>query len=128
MIHEYIIIGNGIAGATLAYEFLNQKKDFIVISDPSLSSSSQIAAGIFNPVVFKRLTLGWKTEELFPFAGSYYKEAENLFGKKFFHPMKMARIFPGIEEQNNWMAKTGSDFSGKYISSENGIEENLFKT
>jgi len=124
---DFIIIGNGIAGTTLAYEFLKQKKNFLVISDPSLSSSSQVAAGIFNPVVFKRLTLGWKTDELFPFAETYYEEAEKFFGKKFFYPVKMARIFPGIEEQNNWLTKTGSDFAGKYISSENIIEEKYLK-
>lgn len=86
-----------------------------------------MAAGIFNPVVFKRLTLGWKTDELFPFAGKFYREAETYFGKQFFFPLKMARIFPSVEEQNNWMSKTESHFAGKYISAENTITEEYLR-
>lgn len=54
---EYLIIGSGIAGTLLSYELLQQKRSFIVIDDDAVTSSSNVAGAIINPVTIKQGTL-----------------------------------------------------------------------
>jgi glycine/D-amino acid oxidase-like deaminating enzyme len=63
---DYIIVGQGIAGTILAHELLKKNKNIIFLNNENLSSSSKVAAGIWNPVVFKRLTKSWLADDLIP--------------------------------------------------------------
>lgn len=57
---KYIIVGQGLAGTLLAYQMHKNNIPFKIIVDPIQKSASEIAAGLINPLVFKRLTkVGW---------------------------------------------------------------------
>ncbi|MBK8367632.1 MAG: hypothetical protein IPL10_09490 [Bacteroidetes bacterium] len=53
---DFIIVGQGIAGSVLSLSLISAGYAVLVISTPNLSTSSKIAAGIWNLIVFKRLT------------------------------------------------------------------------
>ncbi|MGE5447336.1 MAG: FAD-dependent oxidoreductase, partial [Bacteroidales bacterium] len=56
---DVIIVGQGLAGTLLAFELLKLGQSFVVIDQPGIIKASSVAAGIINPVVFRRMTKSW---------------------------------------------------------------------
>lgn len=111
---DYIIVGQGLAGTILAYTFLKNEKNIIIIDEPSLSSCSKVAAGNYNPVVFKRLVKSWKADEVIPFTDIFFSEAEKFLNYEFFWKKEIAKIFADEREKKFWVKKAAED--NKYLS------------
>ncbi|MEO6883039.1 MAG: FAD-binding oxidoreductase [Bacteroidia bacterium] len=120
--YDYIIIGQGIAGTSLAYLLLKNKKNILVMDAPNTTSASEIAAGMFNPVVFKRLVKSWKADEFLPFAKKFFSEAEILLGEKIFFEKPIVKLFSEEQEKTLWQKKQSTEI-GMYLSD---ISEKLF--
>lgn len=103
---DYIIVGQGLAGSTLALRMLEQGKSIIVFDEPSSNRSSAIAAGLFNPITGKLMTRTWKAEKIFPELHQFYSWAEKILGHRFFYPQSIYRPFLSVAEQNEWMGKS----------------------
>ncbi len=112
---NYIIVGQGIAGTVLAYTLLKKGNSVIIIDDPTLSQASKIAAGLYNPVVFKRLVKSWMADELVPFMDEFYLEAEQLLNTKFYFKKQIVRFFAEEQEKKLWLQKTDEEV-GKYLN------------
>ncbi|MFC7666010.1 FAD-dependent oxidoreductase [Hymenobacter humi] len=66
---DYLVVGHGIAGATLAY-VLRERGHHVLVYDPGqLNSASNVAAGLMNPVAGKRFALTWRGAEPAAFRG-----------------------------------------------------------
>ena len=102
---DFIIVGQGLAGTTLAITLMNKSKSFIIIDDGSNKGSSFSAAGVAHPISFKRLILSWNAEKLIPYSKKFYKNACKLIDENCYYEKEMLRIFSSIEEQNNWHVK-----------------------
>lgn len=81
---EYLIVGQGLAGSMLAFEMLERGMSFHIILSPQKRQASLVAAGMVNPLVFKRLTKSWKADDLLPFMNKRYGDLENLLGSRFY--------------------------------------------
>jgi len=103
---DHIIVGQGLAGSCLALELLERGKKIFVFDEPEKNRASAVAAGLFNPITGKRMTKSWRAEKLFPALFRYYKDAEKILEKKFFHEIPIYRPFISVEEQNEWMAQS----------------------
>ena len=103
---NYIILGHGLAGASLAIQLLKRGKKILVIDSPSPTTASRVAAGLFNPITGRKMVKSWLADKLFSFLHQYYREVETSTARKFFFPMPVYRPFVSIEEQNEWMAKS----------------------
>ncbi len=112
---NYIIVGQGLAGTILAQTLLNQNKSILIIDDVSLSQASRIAAGLYNPVVFKRLVKSWMADELLPFMDGFYADAELLLNTKFYFKKRIVKPFAEEQERILWDKKVNEDV-GKYLS------------
>lgn len=119
--YDIAIVGSGLAGCTLAFKLKQAGKKVLIIDEPKLSSSSRIAAGVYNPIIFKRTTLAWKAKETVLSCIDFYNEVQKITGAQFHFPTTMTRIISGFEEQNEWARKSGlpvySDFIDDKISS-----------
>lgn len=112
---DYMIIGLGLAGASLALRLHQLGKRILVIDASVDNTSSRIAAGIFNPVTGRKLIKTWLADALFPAAHKFYREAEVLTRRSFFHPKPIYRPFLTIEEQNEWMGKSSDPNYAMFI-------------
>ncbi len=122
--YDYIIAGGGLAGTVLALTLRDQGKKVMVLDDPSLSSASRVAAGLYNPLIFRKLGKTWNADKLLPFAEAFYCRAEAQLSASFFHPMPLARIFSSIQEQNDWaLLATDPDFA-PFMEAEAQLSEN----
>lgn len=115
MPYNYLIIGQGIAGSTLALQLLQNGKTVMVLDDHYPKSSSRVAAGLFNPVTGKQFTKTWKADVLFPELFTFYQQIEKTLGAKFFFPMPMYRPFDSIEKQNIHLATLNDSVYQHYI-------------
>lgn len=114
--YDYLIIGQGIAGTSMAWHLHNLGKKVLVVGDASLPSSSRVAAGIFNPLTGKKLVKTWLADDLFPYAKSFYKELEDRLHCQLVHEAAIYRPFRSIEEQNTYLAQTADPGISPYIS------------
>jgi glycine oxidase len=101
---KILIAGGGIAGTTLAHLCAPKGIDFRVV-DKGVNHSSAVAAGIINPLVFRRMTLSWRAGELIPFAEQFYRSVETKLGSTFLHPVVIRRLFSSEQEAGYWMKK-----------------------
>jgi glycine/D-amino acid oxidase-like deaminating enzyme len=114
---DYIIVGQGIAGTVLAQTLIKAGRSVILIDDAALSQASKVAAGLYNPVVFKRLVKSWMADELIPCMDEFYMESEKLLGTKFYYKKQIVKLFAEPDEKAFWLKKTTEEV-GKYLSTE----------
>lgn len=119
---DYIIVGQGLAGTILAEHLLAKQKTVLVV-DNDQNYSSKVAAGIINPIVFKRITKSWRVDELLPKLNQFYSDFEKKNNITMLQQIDMVKIFNSFEEQNNWLAKMQDDSFSKYLEK---VEKNNF--
>lgn len=122
---DFIIVGQGLAGSILALDLLKQDKSVLVIDNAELSKSSRVAGGIYNPIVFKRLTQSWMADKTLPAMFDFFKEAEKLFNTKLIYPTKIARVFASEQEEVLWKKKAVNELS-EFIDAEIHPAENEY--
>ena len=93
MNYDFIIVGHGIAGAVLADHLMKSNYTVLVINEPSLSNSSKVAAGLFNPITGRKMVKTWRADDLFDYLIPYYQHLEIEWEADFFHNKPIYRPF-----------------------------------
>jgi glycine oxidase len=99
-----LVVGSGLAGLTLAYH-LQKSGAQVTIVDDGVNHSSRVAAGMINPIVFRRVNKGWRVDEFIPYLQAFYRELESVVGASFFHPVQIRRLFSNEHERELWLKK-----------------------
>lgn len=121
---DFLIVGGGISGLNLQYELDRRGATSICIDQPKANASTNIAAGIVNPIAGKFFTLTWRANDFFPTLSSYYGKLEELCSASFFHAKDLIRVFASAGEQNIWLSKAKQARYLPYCSFDpNGISE-----
>lgn len=113
---ELLIVGQGLAGTMLAFEMMQNNIDFRIVSSPKKSKASLVAAGMVNPLVFKRLTKSWMVDDLLPIMHTTYSELENLLGERFYYHKDILKPL-SEDEKLLWQKKQICTDIEKYITS-----------
>lgn len=90
---DVIVIGQGLAGTTLAWQLRRRGQHVVVIDREAAVSSSRIAAGLITPVTGKRLAKSWRWDELYPAAVALYRAIERATGASLLHQKPAIRLF-----------------------------------
>jgi len=99
---DVIIVGQGLAGTTLAWHLQEAGQRVLVIDACEPGTSSKIAAGMITPITGKRMVMSWRLDEFLPLARTYYTSIEQRTRQKFFHERTAVRLFKSDAEQQNW--------------------------
>ena len=111
---DYIIVGCGLAGVNFC-ELLFQNNNSFVVFDNSSQQSSTVAGGLYNPVILKRFTSVWKSEEQLKLVSEVYSEIEKKINRKLDYKLPVRRVFHSIEEQNNWIVASDKQGLSPYL-------------
>lgn len=120
---DYLIVGLGLAGIAFCEKLDEHGKTFIVINDAS-QTSSNIAGGLYNPVILKRFNLAWKADEQLGLAQNFYKSLEDKLGVPLDHKVPVLRIFASVEEQNLWFEAADKEKLQPYLSTKLLLNDN----
>lgn len=101
---KVLIVGAGLSGICLAHHFIRFGVKPLVLDDGK-NASSIIAAGLVNPISFRRTLLSWEANTFLPFAKEFYGDLEKEVSSKFLNDIIVRRIFPSDEERNTWVEK-----------------------
>jgi glycine/D-amino acid oxidase-like deaminating enzyme len=106
---EFVIVGAGLAGTTLAWAIVRRGRTVRVIDREPASSTSRVAAGLMTPITGKKPAVSWRWHDLRPAAERFYREVEETTGGRFFHPRPVVRVMTGEKERE---AFTRREFAG----------------
>jgi glycine/D-amino acid oxidase-like deaminating enzyme len=100
---DVLIIGQGICGTLLSWFLHKEGKTILVMDHAAGNTSSNVAAGVINPVTGRRYVTSWMAEELLPFAELTYNQIGGYLGKKIFHPKSIIEFFPTPQMRNTFV-------------------------
>ncbi len=105
---DAIIVGGGIAGTTLAWQWHLQGKDIMWFADDR-KASSHVAAGVFNPVVLKRFSPVWQAQEQLEVLYPFYTQVEGYLDTSIIHLTPIWRRLHDDREKTTWIRKSQRD-------------------
>jgi glycine oxidase len=89
----------------MSHVLLSRGHSVMVIDNAHPRSASRVAAGMYNPISFKRLNLAWNTVKVLPRAEEMYPEIEEKLGGRFMFPFPIRRHFPNNENHEQFLIK-----------------------
>lgn len=99
-----LIVGAGLSGTCLAHHLL-KKGHTIQLIDRGENHSTAIAAGMVNPMVFRRMNKSWRLDEFAKEAKSYYLDLEQKLHQTLFHPLIIRRMLSSEQERKYWLER-----------------------
>lgn len=126
---EVLIVGQGLAGTLLAFEFYFAGVDVCIVNNPQKSTATRVAAGMVNPLVFKRMTKSWMADVLLPVMKKRYRQLEELLGERFYFELPM--IKPLSEQETElWHERKADKEFAPFIESicESSPVEQVFES
>jgi len=121
---DYIIVGCGLAGIHFSEQLLANNKTFVVLDNKS-QHSSVVAGGLYNPVVLKRFTSVWKSQEQLELALPIYKKLEKDLKVTLDYSTPVYRRFTSVQEQNEWFTASDKPELAAYLYTEIIKNENV---
>jgi glycine/D-amino acid oxidase-like deaminating enzyme len=109
-----LIIGGGLAGICLAIQCIDAGHSVTLI-DKGINRSSIVAAGMINPLVFRRMTKSWRVDEFIPYSENFYRALEHRTGTSFFHPIVIRRCIASAQEADDWKKRANDPSFRAYI-------------
>lgn len=112
---DFIVVGSGLGGIAFCEQLVSNNQSFMVFDDNS-QQSSNIAAGMYNPVIFKRYTSVWKAQEQLDMLHPFYRTLEDKLLVKLDYPQSIYRRFFSVEEQNSWFEAADKPYLQPFLS------------
>jgi glycine oxidase len=99
-----LIIGAGLAGSSIAHRLIQQNQNVKII-DKGENFATSVAAGMVNPMVFRRMNKSWRLDEFIFEAKAFYSELEETLKTKLLHEVTIRRLFSSEQERKSWLEK-----------------------
>ena len=112
---DYLIVGGGLSGLSLAHLLEERGLSFWLISDREQGATG-VAGGLYNPVILKRFTLAYKAEEQMDGVDPFYQAIESRLQTAVDQKLQVHRIFHSVEEQNNWFEASDRPGLSRFLS------------
>ena len=119
-----LIIGGGIAGSSLAIQLMKRGVG-VTLLDRGTNHSSAVASGMVNPMVFRRMNLSWRADDMLPYARDFYLELEDTLKAKFYNNLRIRRFFSSEQERGYWEKKQHEAEYQKYLTLHDDFDEKV---
>lgn len=118
-----LVIGAGLSGLSVSIH-LQRKGAAVTLVDNQVNHSSLIAAGMINPLVFRRMTKGWRVDDFTPYLQGFYKSIEEATATSFFQAISIRRMFSSQHERELWLKKQERDDFKAYMTLVTNADDN----
>jgi len=99
---DLVIIGLGLAGATLAWRAAARDLDVLIVDDAADTAASRVAAGLVTPLTGAKLKPEGRFEELATVAVAHYREVGRNTGVEAYRSRPACRALSGPKELAAW--------------------------
>lgn len=99
---NFLIIGGGIAGTVLSLKLKAAGYQIDLLDNHLKDNATKIAAGMINPVNFKRMITCWRADDFLAVAIPFYQELEEKWGQTFLNPVRLAKLMNNEHEDQLW--------------------------
>ncbi|CAA6799064.1 MAG: Unknown protein [uncultured Aureispira sp.] len=114
--HDYIIVGQGIAGTLVAHFLLQQGKKVLVIDHQHHQAASMVAAGLINPITGRNFVKSWRIDDLIPFAIQTYQQLEQQLKVSILETKNVAMLFNSVKTENDWLVRSSNPDVVDYVA------------
>ena len=111
-----MVVGQGLAGTLVSFALFMEGRKFVVMDSGMELSASSVAAGMWNPIGFRRLGFTWRAMEFLPVMLETFRKMETIAGKSFAHEMPVQKKIPGEAYADNWEALRKSPQYASWLS------------
>ena len=115
---DTLVVGQGLAGATLAWCLHRAGQDVAVLDRPAPGAASRVAPGLYTPISGRRLALPWGGVETIEAMAPFYRRVESETSARFLHPLPALRIFHREEERESWARRREWPSHRPYVEAE----------
>lgn len=112
---DVLIVGSGLAGIALTETLLAVGENVTVISSAEKKSSTEVATGMYNPLVFKRINHSWMIEDLNAAFIPFYRALSEKLGANFIQPVDLEKRIPSDDYAHLWNSKAKEEAFLNYI-------------
>lgn len=109
-----LIVGQGLAGSSLAWRLVHREVDCLVVDRPVGETASRVAAGLVNPLTGRKVRPEWRQAECLPEADAYYTETERELGGSWWQKTPIWRELVGEEQEEIWKERQSDPESCSY--------------
>lgn len=113
-----VIVGHGLAGATLSQFLLKIGQPVLVVDGNLPHSASGVAAGLVNPFLGPKLNCPPQLSSCLEANLNFHRFIELNCGKSFYEELTLRRIFISAEQRNRWRSKSMMDENSSYMLGE----------
>jgi len=99
-----LVVGQGLAGTLVSHAALRRGWDCHVV-DSGQPSASSVAAGMFNPMSFRRIIEVWDARAHLDSMTATYRAFEAELGEPFLHFLPILKQIPNAEYAKEWNRK-----------------------
>lgn len=96
-----LVAGQGLAGTLVSREGLRRQWDVHVV-DAGLPSASSVAAGMYNPMSFRRIVEVWDARVHLDAMVDTYRDFERILGNVLLHPLPIYKRISNAEYAADW--------------------------
>ncbi len=100
---KFLVVGQGLAGSLISYLLHKQGAKVRVVNETDPNSASMVAAGMWNPLSFRRTVPTWLAPTMIETIHKVYPEMEKDLSARFFFPRKIVRYFPNEDYRAQWL-------------------------
>jgi len=88
----------------------------MVFDAPLEGRASAVAAGMVNPLVFRRTLLSWRASEMLAIAGAFYRDLQLDHEASLWHPLPLIELFPTAQEAGIWQLRMKDPEMGRFLA------------
>jgi glycine oxidase len=115
---DVLVVGHGLAGATLASALEMAGKSVRVVHQSLPGEASPVASGMWNPLTFRLLLKSWRVDELLPVALDFYRAEASRLETPLLANREILRIFPDAAAELRWQERLQDPAFAPYLHAE----------
>lgn len=119
-----LIVGQGLAGTTLAWRFLDTGQSVVLVDRHEAVTASRVSAGLVTPWTGRRMTKSNDYQEYWDDAISFYQAIEDRLGLSLFTEQSMVRVFVNRSDEEVFKQRQQEVKSGQLQSWSGQLQEN----
>ena len=115
---DYLIIGGALSGICLADSLRVENQTVALLTSPEKPSATAVAAGTWNPLVFRKYVLSWRFEEFYEGMKTKMRCFEKLLETELFEVLPIYKLIVSEADHLFWKTRSADPQMKVYMKAQ----------